>query len=459
MTRLDANGPLVVVGAGPAGTSMALFLVKQGYEVKIYESRPDIRKVDITGGRSINLALATRGIAVLEDLGLAERVAEITIPMRGRMVHVEGAHNLQLYGSHPSDVIHSVSRGDLNSILLDAVEATGHVSIEFNSRCRSVDFGSHLLQIEDEAGSRHDVAFGMVFGTDGSASAVRDAMAATGHTEVTSEELGHGYKELTVPPADGGGFRLDPNALHIWPAGELMVIALGNPSGDFTATLFMPNTGSSDSFSAVVDGPRAKSFFREHFGDFVDLVPDLAAQFTANPVGHLATIRTVGWSYKDAGVLVGDAAHAIVPFHGQGMNAAMESCRVLDRHLRGTTDVEVALANFETERKFDTDAIADMAINNYIEMRSSVIDPRYLLQRKLALELERRWPQRVSPRYSMVMFTTMGYAEARRRAVELSAIMGQLTDGIDHISEVDFDKAAKLVAAIDPLPNSEEDAQ
>jgi len=431
---------------------MALYLAKQGHDVKVHESRPDMRKVDIGAGRSINLALAARGIAVLEDLGVADQVAGITIAMRGRMVHVDGAHTLQPYGSRPEDVIHSVSRRDLNSILLDAAEATGRVEIEFDSRCRGVDFESRTLQVEDGAGSLHDERFGLIFGADGSASAVREAMESSGHSDVSIDQLGHGYKELTIPPADDGGFRLDPNALHIWPAGELMLIALANPSGDFTATLFMPNAGSSDSFETVTGSALAANFFQSHFSDLVAEVPDLPDQFAASPVGNLATVRTVGWSHNDSGVLIGDSAHAIVPFHGQGMNAAMESCRVLDRCLRDHGDVAMALSQFERERKPDTDAIADMAIDNYIEMRSSVIDDHYLLQREVALELERRWPALVSPRYSMVMFTTMSYAEAQHRAGRLSHILDILTAGVQHVGEVDFGLAAKLVSEFERLP-------
>jgi len=423
-----------------------------GYDVTIYESRPDMRRTDISAGRSINLALASRGIAVLEDLNAASRVDAITIPMRGRMVHANGEGSLQPYGQRPSEVIHSVSRGDLNSILLDAAEATGRVGIEFSMRCRSVDLEARTMVLTDSDEVAHTVKFGVVIGTDGSASAVRDAMEAAGSSSVRIDPLGHSYKELTIPPAADGSFRIDPNALHIWPRGEFMAIALANPSGDFTATVFMPAAGGGHSFESVDGSEDALRFFADEFPELIELIPDLTEQWTDNPVGNLATVRTVGWSHRNVAVLVGDAAHAIVPFHGQGMNAAMESCKVLANHLRSSASVAAAFASFESDRKPDTDAIADMAIDNYMEMRASVIDPSYLLRRSLALELERRWPQRVSPRYSMVMFTTMGYAEARKRARHLGGVLAELTVGAVTFDDIDFDRAEELVSKIDPLP-------
>lgn len=459
MNTLAANGRVVVVGAGPAGTSMAIYLAGQGHDVTIFESRPDMRRRDISAGRSINLALATRGIAVLRDLGVDEAVSAITIAMRGRMVHADGNLNLQPYGIRPDDAIMSVSRRDLNSILLDAAEATGRVRIEFETRCRRVDLERRVMHLTDQTGHASEVEFGVVFGADGSASAVRDAMVDAGSTRVAIAELGHGYKELTVAPSSAGGFQLDPHALHIWPRGEFMLIALANPSGDFTTTLFMPNrSDSGDSFANVRSGVDGVKFFNQEFPDFVPLVPDLETQYASNPVGQLSTVRTSGWSHGDAAVLVGDAAHAIVPFHGQGMNAAMESCRVLNSHLRNhVDDAAAAFRAFENERRPDTDAIADMALDNYIEMRASVVDPEYLLQRALALELERRWPQRVRSRYCMVMFTTIGYGEARRRAGKLAAVLDELTGGIAHISEVDFSRAAELVASLGTLPSVAEE--
>ncbi len=444
-TKLDEHGPVVVVGAGQAGALLSIYLARHGHDVKVYESRPDLRRVDIDAGRSINLALATRGIVPLIDVGVIDRVDAITIPMRGRMVHAigEATPQLQRYGSKEHEVIHSVSRTDLNAILLDAAEATGRVTIEFDVALNKVDFDTSLLHLRDAGGDERTAPFGVVFGADGAGSRVRKAIAEAGSGSYETEWLDHDYKELTLAPADDGSHRLDPHALHIWPRGELMVIALANPEGDFTVTLFAPKK----TFAALGSTEAINEFFAEQFADFAALVPDLAEQFMENPTGPLGTLRATGWSHQDRAVIVGDAAHAIVPFHGQGMNAAMESVRSLDRHLRDSPgDLATAFANYEAERKPNVDAIADMALGNYIEMRSGVIDEDYVARRAMALDLEQRHPGQLSPRYNMVMFSTMPYADAQQRAAAQAELIGRaLSD-----PELDIDA---LIAELPDLPN------
>ncbi|MFV0526194.1 MAG: FAD-dependent oxidoreductase [Acidimicrobiales bacterium] len=475
-TMLGDGGPLVVVGAGPAGTLISIYLARMGHPVELYERRADLRRLDVDGGRSINLALATRGIVPLGEAGVLERVAAITVPMAGRIVHPEGVPldqaELQPYGTTAEDVIHSVSRQDLNAILLDAAEAAG-VRIFFDHRCVGVDVDAGVarftrggLSAHSGPGPTREVRFGTVFGCDGAGSVVRrDVLAANGGTG-TVEPLSHSYKELTIPPADDGGFRLDPNGLHIWPRGDLMLIALANPEGDFTATLFMP-TGPDgdrdrdrdrdrDSFASVPDGAAATAFFAREFPEVVDLIPDLATQYDENPVGSLATLRTRGWTVDDRAVLVGDAAHAIVPFHGQGMNAALESCRLLAVQLqRYRHDLARALSAFEHQRAPDTDAIADMALENYLEMRSGVVDPDYRIRRALALELSRRHPDRVAHRYGMVMFTTMPYAEVRARARRQAELYTSAIAGAAGLEDIDLDRVGTAVEALGPLPEWE----
>ena len=432
---------------------MAIYLARQGCDVTVYEARPDIRRVEISAGRSINLALATRGIVPLVDVGVIERVDAITIPMRGRMIHAEDSTEpvVQPYGTQPHEVIHSVSRRDLNAILLDAAEATGRVDIEFASPVRSIDLDAGTLAVAGPRNGARTAPFGTVFAADGAGSELRGAITAANGGTAEVSRLDHGYKELQIPPGGDGEFRLDPNGLHIWPRRDFMLIALANPAGDFTATLFAPNTGDV-SFASLSDPDAVSRFFKQQFGDFVLLVPDLVEQFFENPAGRLATMRCRGWSVNDQAVLLGDAAHAIVPFHGQGMNLAMESARALDRHLRHRPDdVAAAFAAFEAERKPNADAIADMALDNYVEMRAGVVDPGYVIRRELALELQRRHPDRLSPRYNMVMFSTMPYAEAAARAARQAEILGELTAGRASLAEVDMDRAAQLIAELDPL--------
>ena len=454
MSALGGSGPIALVGAGPAGALMALYLARQGHDVTVYEARPDIRRFETAGGRSINLALATRGIVPLVEVGVIERVDAITIPMRGRMIHAGDSTKpaLQPYGTRIHEVIHSVSRRDLNAILLDAAEATGRVRIEFESSVRSVDLSDGTLTVSGPGDVRRTRLFGTIFGADGAGSNLRKAIMAANGGSAEVSRLDHGYKELQIPSANGGGFRLDPHALHIWPRREFMLIALPNPEGDFTATLFAPHEGDG-SFASLRSPEAVSLFFQREFPNLVPMVPDLVEQFFENPTGRLATVRCRGWSAHDKAVLVGDAAHAIVPFHGQGMNLAMESARALDRHLRGQPDdVAAAFAAFEAERKPSADAIADMALDNYVEMRAGVVDPGYLIRRELALELQRRHPDRLSPRYNMVMFSTMPYSEAAARAVRQAEILVEVTDGLASLADVDMNRAAALVAELDPLP-------
>jgi len=428
-----------VIGAGPAGALMSIYLARQGYEVTVYEQRDDLRTTNVATGRSINLALATRGIVPLIDVGAIDRVDAITIPMRGRMIHPldEPAPVFQPYGNRPHEVIHSVSRTDLNAILLDVAEATGSVTFEFGQPIEEVELDTGRVSLSGGRAAEFD----LLIGADGAGSMVRRAMAERGACRHHTEWLDHDYKELTLPPGPDGQHQLDPHALHIWPRGELMVIALANPAGDFTVTLFAPKS----TFSELTPGS-ALEFFTDQFPDLATLIPDLAQQFDDHPTGALGTLWADGWSYKDRAVLLGDSAHAIVPFHGQGMNAAMESARVLDRHLRNhPADRAGAFRAFEAERKPDADAIARMAHENYLEMRAGVVDPRYLAKRSLALELEQRYPERVSPRYNMVMFSTMPYSEARARAHEQDRLLDY---ALDH-PNADWDA---LVAAISPLP-------
>lgn len=426
----------------------------------LFERRADPRNAAVSGGRSINLALANRGIHALERANLMDRVRPALIPMAGRMLHDEdGRLTLVPYGNKPHEVIHSVSRGGLNAILIDAALDTGRVAIRFGETCTGVDFANRRLRLRTgggaglatgDDGTIHEIPFSVVVGTDGSASAVRGAILSAARGELDEQPLGHGYKELSIPPAPGGGFRMEKHALHIWPRGEYMLIALPNADGSFTATLFLPNRGD-ESFEALEDSDAVMRLFGRRFPDAIALMPSLLEDFFRNPTGHLETIRCRPWRFEDRALLLGDAAHAIVPFHGQGMNAAYEDCEALDDLLSDARRPWGEIfADFEALRRPNADAIADMALENYVEMRSTVRERAFQLRKEISFRLEERHPRRFVPRYSMVMFHRIPYAEAKRLGKIQEEILEQLTKTAARIDDVDFDVADRLIAELLP---------
>jgi kynurenine 3-monooxygenase len=437
---------ITLIGAGLVGPLLAVFFARRGFAVTIYERRPDLRTASIAAGRSINLALANRGLVALERAGLLDVVRPLLLPMAGRMLHdPNGKLSFLSYGHRPEEVIYSVSRGGLNRLLLDQAEAEG-VVIHFQQNCRDVDFDRQTLNLLDEAtGDVHDVGFERVLGTDGSASRVRDAILRATGGRVSDESLGHGYKELTIAPAPDGGFRMESGALHIWPCGEFMLIALPNPDRSFTLTLFLPNTGA-DSFASLTTPVAVEAFFARWFPDARELMPDLTAQYFANPLGNLGTVRCEPWHYRDKALVLGDAAHAIVPFHGQGMNCGFEDVVALDECLDRLADGwQRVFESFYASRKPNAEAIADMALENYVEMRATVRDPKFALKKALSFALEDRFGPRFIPRYSMVMFHTLPYAEAKTRGAIQEEILDRLTAGVEHLEQVDFGAAETLI--------------
>jgi kynurenine 3-monooxygenase len=445
---------VTLVGAGLAGSLLAIFLARRGYRVTLLERRLDPRRASTaaptSAGRSINLALANRGIAALQEVGVMESVRSELIPMAGRMLHdEEGRLRLIPYGNKPHEVIYSVSRAGLNTLLLDAAESTGRVAIRFGCTVCGVDFADRQVRFSAEGDPERQTQatpYDVLIGTDGSASAVRAAILERTGGRLAEEPLGHGYKELSIPAAAGGRFRMERGALHIWPRGEYMLIALPNVDGSFTVTLFLPNQGD-ESFQALTTAEAVYALFERRFADAIPLMPRLGEDFFENPTGHLETIRCEPWSFEDHALVLGDAAHAIVPFHGQGMNAAFEDCSAFDQCLgnRDRSWNEV-FAEFEKRRRPNTDAIADMALENYVEMRSTVREPKFQLKKDLSFRLEERHPGRFIPRYSMVMFHTIPYAEAKRRGAIQEEILEELTSRAASLDEVDFARADRLIA-------------
>lgn len=445
--RINDTRKVTVIGAGLAGSLLAIYLGGRGFEVELFESRPDMRRGVTPAGRSINLALAERGLHALREVGLCETVERFAIPMRGRMLHEQtGRLQFQPYGKPDRECIFSVPRGHLNIALLDEAEATGKVSVHFRHKLDHLDFERGLASfVNEDDGSRERVALGPVIGADGAGSAVRDCLSRYTELGVASEILDHGYKELSVPPGADGDFQLQPNALHIWPRGGYMLIALPNPDKSFTATLFLPTAGEPG-FDQLTRPERVESWFRREFPDAVPLMPDLVQDFMNHPLGFLGTVRCRRWHQGDQALLLGDAAHAIVPFHGQGMNCAFEDCSVLNRCLENTDRSWAELfAEFERLRLENTNAIAAMALENYVEMRSSVRDPKFHLKKQLEQVLEQRHPERFIPRYSMVMFHRIPYAVAHERGKIQEAILDELVADREDIEKVDLRLAERLI--------------
>ena len=411
--------------------------------LRLWDRRPDPRRVRTERGRSINLALAARGIAALERAGVMDRVRPLLIPMRGRMIHERsGAATLQPYGQRADEVIYSVGRAALNRVLIEEAARHQDVTIRFDQTCLAADPAGNLLRFRNEvSGAQYQVELAPTIATDGAGSAVRTSLASAGALSVREEWLDHDYKELTIPPVEGRP-ALDPNALHVWPRGGFMLIALPNTDHSFTATLFLARAGLR-SFEALSDSQAVLDFFLEEFADAVALIPNLMAEFTAHPAGQLGTVHAAPWRIGGRVLLLGDAAHAIVPFHGQGMNAAFEDCLVLDSLLDRNEDWEALFAEFEHLRRPNAAAIAQMALENYTEMRDTVLDAGFVRRKNLALELERGFPDRFIPRYAMVTFhPEISYAEALRRG----AVQEQILLELDRAGNtVDLTLARKLI--------------
>lgn len=438
---------ITLIGAGLVGSLLAIYLARRGYTVTIYEKRPDMRKAAISAGRSINLALANRGIRPLEELGLMQQVRDIIIPMTGRMLHDEQGQTLLVpYGHRPHEVIYSVSRGELNKLLMTAADATGKVRIVFDTGIEQIDFASQRIRLKHvQTGRVQEAAFELLVGADGGGSVVRKAIDQQHGVASIEEKLFHSYKELTIAAGPGGRFQIEKNALHIWPRGDFMMIGLPNNDGSFTMTLFAPDQGAV-SFAALHDHASFTAFFEQNFADALKLMPDAAETYFRNPTGFLGTVHCPNWTVPGKALLIGDAAHAIVPFHGQGMNCGFEDCfdlnRLLDEHNDNWSDL---FAAYEAARKANAEAIALMAQENYVEMRATVRDPKFQLKKTVGFELENRWPDKFSPRYSMVMFQHIPYAEALRRGRINDDILAALCDTIERPEQVDYALAEKLI--------------
>jgi kynurenine 3-monooxygenase len=436
MTNMKRKGNILIIGAGLCGSLLALRLGQRGYNVTIMEMRADLRKVDISAGRSINLAFSDRGIKAMRLVGIQEKVEKLCIPMNGRMLHdKEGNMTLSNYSGRDHEYINSISRGGLNALLLDEAEALDNVKIHFNKKCKSVDFEKTTALFKDYD-TKHEFVedADVIIATDGAGSVLRRNyfLKKKFLFSFSQDYLTHGYKELSILPTNTGEYKTYKNALHIWPRGDFMLIALPNLDGSFTVTLFLSYNDGKYNFNNLTTSKIVTEFFTEEFPDALALMPNLIDDFFENPTAALGTVKCSPWHYKGNTLLMGDAAHAIVPFYGQGMNASFEDVvefdAILDNH-KG--DWETVFKVYESTRKKDTDAIADLAIDNFHEMKDHVANPIFQKKRKLEMALEEQFPEDYFSKYSLVTFNeNIGYREAMLRGrAQDKAILNMLTDG------------------------------
>ena len=435
---------IIIVGAGLCGSLLALRMAQRGYKVEVFESRPDLRTTDISAGRSINLALSDRGFKALRLAGVEEKAREICIPMYGRLMHdVEENTFASSYSGREGEYINSISRGDLNGILLTEAEKHENVNIHFNKKCTSVDIENTIAHFKDyETKEEFSIDGEIIFGTDGAGSMLRKSyyLERKFLFSYSQNYLTHGYKELEIPADTEGNHQISKDHLHIWPRGDYMLIALPNMDGSFTVTLFLSYDDGEFNFNNLTSEEKITAFFESQFPDALKLIPNIKDEFINNPTGPLGTVRCSPWSYKNKTLLMGDAAHAIVPFYGQGMNASFEDVTVfdaiLDKHEvnppSGETSWETVFKTFEKERKQDTDAIADLAIDNYYEMRDHVANPLFKEKRKIEMDLERNFPTTYSSKYSLVTFNEdIPYLEAMKKGrAQDKAILNLLEDKV-----------------------------
>lgn len=437
---------IAIMGAGLVGSLLSLYLAKRGHKVDLYERRPDLRKNLIDGGRSINLALSDRGWRTLRGIGIEEAVRQVAIPMHGRMMHDEqGNLTFQPYGKE-GQAIYSVSRSGLNAALMNVSEPNPNITYHFSRQATDVNLPTNEVQLRNlETGSIETVQPDLLFGADGAFSVVRGAMQKTERFNYEQSFLEYGYKELSIPATADGGWAIEKNALHIWPRGKFMMIALPNIDGSFTCTLFFPYEGEQ-SFAAIKNEGDLLAFFQEVFPDALPLMPTLSQDYFTNPIGSLVTVKCFPWSYGGKALLIGDACHAVVPFYGQGMNAGFEDITVLDQMLDTFDgDWEALFKAFERRRKPDADAIADLAVMNFIEMRDKVADPRFLLRKKVEAKISAQYPDVWLPLYSMVTFTDLPYSYALGTGQMQDEIMHKVMKHIQRIEDYDKPEVQQLL--------------
>lgn len=413
---MNKKDKILIIGAGLSGSLLALRLAQKGYQVDLRESRQDLRTTDISAGKSINLAFSDRGIKALTLAGVIDKVMELCIPMKGRLIHdIDGTTFLSPYSGRGNKHINSISRGELNGLLLDEANKFDNINVSFENECIDVNLKENIATFKTINGEEK-VKAAFIFGSDGAGSSLRKSMFSQREIlfSFSQQWLKHGYKELSFPATKNGGFVTEKNALHIWPRGTYMLIALPNLDGSFTVTLFLPLEGEKYSFAELNTSEKITNFFKEQFPDALTLMPNLIEEFNENPTGSLGTIKCSPYSYKGKTLLIGDAAHAVVPFYGQGMNASFEDVTVLFNYIdKYEGDWNKIVTEYEKERKKDADAIGDLAVENYFEMRDHVSNDLFKQKRALEMKLEDEYPDSYFSKYSMVTFNNaIPYSQA-----------------------------------------------
>ena len=425
-SKTESSSNIAIVGAGLVGSMLAMYMAKQGHQVDVYERRPDMRNAKIIGGRSINLALSNRGWKALEGIGIGDQIKDIAIPMYGRQIHLQnGEEFFQPYGKD-KQAIYSVSRGELNRILMNAAEPLANVDYHFDLKCTGINLDEAKIHFLNKQKEKVTVHSDVVLGTDGAYSAVRESMQKSGRFNYSQEYISAGYKELCIPTGKTEKWQIEKNALHIWPRGQFMLIALPNLDGSFTCTLFLDFEGAV-SFERLNTDDEVIQFFETYFADALKLMPDLLVDFKENATSPLVTIRCNPWNYKNKVCLLGDASHAIVPFYGQGMNSGFEDCTVFNEiSLKNIGNWAKIFKKFSANRPKDANAIADLAIYNFIEMRDKTADPQFIARKKLEKKIEKLHPGKFLPLYEMVTFSHIPYAEAQATGYRQIAILNEL---------------------------------
>lgn len=427
---MENNKKVIIVGAGLVGSLWSVYLSKAGYSVTIYERRPDIRKAEISAGKSINLALSNRGWKALDTVGVGDEIRKIAIPMHGRMMHdLKGDLTYQQYGKD-GEAIYSVSRGKVNATMMDIAETHGKATIHYNHDCRKVDLKNGIVYLTNSLTGEEVVdKADLVFAADGAFSSVRyNSMQKTDRFQYSQNYIADGYREILLPANPDGSYRMDKNALHIWPRGRFMMIALANEDGSFTCTLFMPHEGGENAFDKLTSKEAVDNFFKSTFPDFYEMMPNIADAWEDHPLSALAIVRCYPW-HNGKVALMGDAAHATVPFYGQGMNAGFEDCTVLNElMIKHNHDWDAIFAEYSPLRKPDGDALQDLSLDNYYVMRDFVADPAFLLRKKIEAKFSTLYPEKWMPLYSQVTFSEIRYSVAYKQGQVQNGIMDQVME-------------------------------